>query len=83
MRKIKINSIQDNYNYYLLESTEVKNDELGNLVASFTEEGEILKIIKEEGVHASANRHLVLKKDKNGKYIGILDFDNDKDFTYL
>ena len=83
MRKIKIRNIEDSNNYYLLNSRELNNEEIGKFLKNFIDDGEIVKIIDDGGVKGSANQFLVLKRDSNEKYLGIISFDNDNDFIYL
>ena len=83
MKRIRLRNIEDNNNYFLLESTELKKNEIGNLVSGFIEEGEIVEIIKEGGVLASANQLLVMKRDENNNFIEVLKYDDDSDFIYL
>ncbi len=47
MKKIKLRGVEDNNHYYLLESTELQNDEIG-FVKGFIEEGDIVKMIRKE-----------------------------------
>lgn len=83
MKRIKIRNIEDDNNYYLLESTELDKEETGEMLSGFLEEGEIVKMIKEGGVLATANQFLVIKRDMNNDYIDILKFDDDSEFIYL
>lgn len=83
MKKIKLKGVEDNNHYYLLESTELQDHEIGNLVKGFLEEGEIVKVIREGGVLASANQLLVMKMNENSSSVEYLRFDDDSQFDYL
>lgn len=82
MKKIKLKGVEDNNHYYLLESTELQDHEIG-IVKGFLEEGEIVRMIKEGGVLASANQFLVMKTSENNTSVEYLHFDNDSQFDYL
>lgn len=83
MKKIEIKNHSANFNYYLLEPREVKEEEISDFIKSFMEKDEKIKIIDEGGIKATANRFVVIKRDLNNKYVDLLLFDEDSDFTYL
>jgi hypothetical protein len=83
MKRIKLRGIEDNNHYFLLESSEINENEIGDLVKGFIEEGEIVRIIKEGGVLASANQFLVLKRDENLNFVEVLKFDDQSNFIDL
>ena len=83
MKKIRIRGIEDSNNYYLLETQELKDNEIGKLLKPFLGVDEKVKIINDMGVKGSANQLLVLKRNSDEKYLGIISFENDNDFIYL
>ncbi|MCD0456797.1 hypothetical protein LPB85_15215 [Chryseobacterium sp. LC2016-27] len=48
--------MEDSNHYYLLESRELQDYEIGDLLKKFLDEGEIVRMIDEAGVNASANQ---------------------------
>ncbi|MEG0926796.1 hypothetical protein [Chryseobacterium sp.] len=64
MKKIKLKGIEDNNHYYLLESRELQDHEIGNPLKKFLDEGEIVRMIDEAGINASANQILIMKETK-------------------
>jgi hypothetical protein len=82
MKKIKLRGVEDNNHYYLLESTELQDHEIG-FVKGFIEESDIVKMIKEGGVLSSANKFLVMKTTENNKSVEYLRFYDDSQFVYI
>jgi hypothetical protein len=82
MKKIKLRGVEDNDHYYLLESTELQDHEIG-IVKGFLEETEIVKIIQEGGVLSSAKKFLVMKTTENNSSVEYLRFDDDSQFDYI
>lgn len=83
MRRIKLNNLNDNNQYYLLESKILNENEIPEIVKPFLEKDEIVRIIDEYGVKGSANKFVVVKRDINNNYLGLLFFDDDSDFIFL
>lgn len=83
MKKIKLRGVEDTNHYYLLESRELQDPEIGKLVKRFLDEGEAVRIIDEAGVKASANQILIMKKDENQKFVNVFNLENESDIIYL
>lgn len=83
MKKIKLRGVEDNFHYYLLESRELEDHEIGNPLKKFLDEGEVVKIIDEAGVNASANQILIMRKDENNKFVNVFNLENESDIIYL
>jgi hypothetical protein len=84
MREIRIRERNDNNKYYLLDTRELKDDEVSELVRKFLRPDEKATIIDEVGgIKFSANQLLVLVRDEDNNYLNVISFENENDFIYL
>lgn len=83
MKKIKLKGIEDSNHYYLLESRELQDHEIGNPLKKFLDEGEIVRMIDEAGINASANQILIMKRDENNKFVNVFNIQDKSDIIYL
>ncbi|MDN3691192.1 hypothetical protein QWZ06_02385 [Chryseobacterium tructae] len=83
MKKIKLKGIEDNNHYYLLESRELQDHEIGNPLKKFLDEGEIVRMIDEAGINASANQILIMKRDENNKFVNVFNIQDESNIIYL
>ena len=83
MKRIKLKNLNNDNNYFLLESRELQDGEISDLLKSYLDKDEVIKIIDEGGIHSTANQYLVLERDSNNNFIKTISFDDDTDFIYL
>ncbi|AVF47857.1 hypothetical protein [Elizabethkingia anophelis] len=83
MKRIKLVGVDDDNHYFLLESKELPDHEISDLVKGFVDEGDIIKIIREGGVTASANQFLIMQRDVNHKLVRFFNVEDESDFISL
>ncbi|PZU09338.1 MAG: hypothetical protein DI622_16655 [Chryseobacterium sp.] len=83
MKKIKLKGVEDNNHYYLLESRELQDHEIGDFLKKFLDEGEVLRVIEHGGIKASANQILIMRRDENNKFVNIFNIQDESDIIYL
>ncbi len=83
MKKIKLKGVEDNNHYYLLESRELQDHEIGDFLKNFLDEGEGIKVIEHGGIKASANQILIMRRDENNKFVNIFNIQDESDIIYL
>lgn len=84
MKKIQIENLDnDNYNYFLLDSKQITENDAKSLLFKLTGE-KTSTIINENGIKASENGIWVVKRNSgNNKFVNLINFENDNDFIYL
>lgn len=83
MKKIKLKGVEDNNHYYLLESRELQDHEIGDFLKNFLDEDEVLRVIEHGGIKASANQILIMKRDENNNLLNVFNISEESNIIYL
>ncbi|NML55821.1 hypothetical protein [Chryseobacterium cheonjiense] len=83
MKEIRLKDKEDNNHYYLLESRELQDHEIGELLKKFLDKDEVVRVIEYGGIKASANQILIMKTDENNKFINVFNIQDESDIIYL
>ncbi|UKB80234.1 hypothetical protein [Chryseobacterium sp. MEBOG07] len=83
MKEIKLKGKEDKNHYYLLESRELQEHEIGELLKKFLDKDEVVRVIEYGGIKASANQILIMRTDENNKFVNVFNIQDESDIIYL
>lgn len=83
MKKIKLRGVEDNNHYYLLESRELQDHEIGELLKKFLDKDEVVRVIEYGGIKASANQILIMRTDENNRFVNVFNIQDESEIIYL